>query len=75
MALEQRAAGIKVTTFVQRGDPAQQILNAAQPQDFDLIVLVTHGKGGMRAFWAGSVGPRVVIEAKIPLLLMPVKRI
>jgi nucleotide-binding universal stress UspA family protein len=74
MAVEQRAQGVKVNTFVRRGDPAQQIINAAQAQNFDLIVLATHGKGGMKAFWAGSVGPKVVIEARMPLLLVPVKR-
>jgi nucleotide-binding universal stress UspA family protein len=71
-AAGQRANGLKVSTLVRRGDPAQQILGLAQPQNFDLIVLGTHGKGGMKAFWAGSVAPKVVIEAKIPLLLVPV---
>jgi nucleotide-binding universal stress UspA family protein len=72
IAVEQRAQGVKVNIFVRRGDPPQQIINAAQ--NFDLIVLATHGKGGMKAFWAGSVGPKVVIEARIPLLLVPVNR-
>ena len=74
LAVDERASGLKVSTFVKRGDPAQQIIAAAQPQNFDLIVLGTHGKGGMKAFWAGSVAPKVVIEAKIPLLLVPVKK-
>ena len=74
LAVQERANGLKVGTFVKRGDPAQQIISAAQPQNFDLIVLGTHGKGGMKAFWAGSVAPKVVIEAKIPLLLVPVKK-
>ena len=74
IALELRAQGVKVSPFVRRGDPSQQIINAAQAQNFDLVVLATHGKGGMKAFWAGSVGPKVVIEARIPLLLVPVNR-
>jgi len=73
-AAEQRANGLKVSTSVRRGDPAQQILAVAQAQGTDLIVLGTHGKGGMKAFWAGSVAPKVVVEAKSPLLLVPVKR-
>ncbi len=66
--------GLKVSTLVRRGDPAQQILSLAQPQDIDLIVFGTHGKGGMSAFWSGSVAPKVVTEAKVPLLLVPVKK-
>jgi len=73
-ATEQRAHGLKVSTTVRRGDPAQQILAVAQAQGTDLIVLGTHGKGGMKAFWAGSVAPKVVVGAKSPLLLVPVKR-
>ncbi len=74
LAVKQRAQGVTVNTFVRRGDPAQQIISAAHAQNFDLIVLATHGKGGMKAFWAGSVGPKVVIDARIPLLLVPVNR-
>ncbi len=66
--------GLNVSTRVRRGDPAQQILSQAQPQDIDLIVLGTHGKSGMDAFWTGSVAPKVVTGAKVPLLLVPVKR-
>ncbi len=65
---------INVTTSVRRGDPAQQILNQAQPEEIDLIVFGTHGKGGMSAFWTGSVAPKVVTEARVPLLLVPIKR-
>lgn len=66
--------GLNVSTLVRRGDPAQQILSLAQPQDTDLIVLGTHGKSGMNAFWSGSVAPKVVTEAKVPLLLVPVRK-
>jgi nucleotide-binding universal stress UspA family protein len=74
LAAGQRASGLKVSTTVKRGDPAQQILSTAMSKDVDLIVLATHGKGGMKAFWAGSVAPKVVVEAKMPLLLVPVRK-
>jgi nucleotide-binding universal stress UspA family protein len=74
LALKLSEQGLKVSTRVRRGDPAQQILSQAQPQDIDLIVLATHGKSGMTAFWSGSVAPKVVTEAKVPMLLVPVKR-
>jgi len=37
-----------------------------------MIVLGTHGKAGMDAFWAGSVGPKISGRSKLPLLLVPV---
>ena len=73
VAARPRTTGVKIVTFVRRGDPLQQIIQAAQSQNIDLIVLATHGKGGMKAFWAGSVAPKVVIESRLPLLLVPVK--
>jgi nucleotide-binding universal stress UspA family protein len=64
-----RARGIPVRTTIRRGDPVQQIL--ADSQDEDLIVLGTHGKAGIDAFWAGSVAPKIVSQTRLPVLLVP----
>jgi nucleotide-binding universal stress UspA family protein len=64
-----RAQGIQARTTIRRGDPVQQIL--ADSQDEDLIVLGTHGKAGIDAFWAGSVAPKVVSQTRLPVLLVP----
>ena len=64
-----RAQGIESRTTIRRGDPVQQIL--ADSQDEDLIVLGTHGKAGMNAFWAGSVAPKIVSQTRLPVLLVP----
>ena len=67
-----RQQGIKVSAAVRRGDPVQQILNEADSRSIDMIVLATHGKSGMDAFWAGSVAPKVVMAARTAVLLVPV---
>jgi len=59
---------------VRRGDPAKQLIKAAEDTHSDVIVLGTHGKSGMGAFWSGSVAPKLVGQTRIPLLLVPVKR-
>lgn len=64
--------GIEVTTEVLRGDPAPQIAQEAKDEDDDLIVLGTHGRSGLNAFWSGSVAPRVLGLTRIPLLIIPV---
>ncbi len=64
-----RAQGIPVRTTIRRGDPVQQIL--ADSQDEDLLVLGTHGKAGIDAFWAGSVAPKIVSQTHLPVLLVP----
>jgi nucleotide-binding universal stress UspA family protein len=69
----QRGSDLNLETSIEvrRGDPAQQIVQAANAFNADLIVLTTHGKAGMGAFWAGSTAPRIVGYTHIPLLLIP----
>lgn len=66
------AKGINAGAEVQRGDPAVEVVNAAERCAADLIVLGTHGKKGMGAIWAGSVAPRIVARTRRPVLLVPV---
>ena len=66
------AQHIPVTGEVQRGDPARQIVHAAKRFQADVIVLGTHGKTAMDAFWSGSVTPKIATQTHLPLLLVPV---
>jgi nucleotide-binding universal stress UspA family protein len=63
---------IPVTGEVQRGDPAKQVIRAAREFQADMIVLGTHGKTAMDAFWSGSVTPKIATKTHLPLLLVPV---
>ena len=70
-ALELR--GLVASALVARGDPVAQILGAAQRGDTDLIVLSTHRKTGLEAFWSKSVAPRVAQATRKPLMLLPLE--
>lgn len=63
---------IPVTGEVQRGDPAKQIVRAAKEVQADMIILGTHSKTAMDAFWSGSVTPKIATQTHLPLLLVPV---
>lgn len=65
------AEGYRTSAEVARGDPAQTIVNVAERSNADLIVLSTHRRAGIDAFWARSVSPNVARRTKIPLLLIP----
>ncbi len=65
-------SGLAITAEVIRGDPAKTIVNTAHNMGVDLIVLGTHGKAGMNAFWQGSVAPKVLRQSQVPLLLVRV---
>ncbi len=64
-------AGLKVTYEIIRGDPSNLIVKAADQFEANLIILSTHRRAGMGAFWARSVAPKVAQRAKTPLLLIP----
>jgi nucleotide-binding universal stress UspA family protein len=65
---------LNVSAEVKRGDPARQVVQSADANHSQLIVLGTHGKSGMNAFWTGSVAPKIVEQTQIPILLVPVRR-
>jgi nucleotide-binding universal stress UspA family protein len=67
-----QAAGVTVTAVVLRGNPVTDIITAAEQAKTDLIVMATHGKIGIEAFWSRSAAPNVATRTIIPLLLVPV---
>jgi nucleotide-binding universal stress UspA family protein len=71
--IDLQASGLPTTAEVSRGDPAGAIARAAQHVQADLVVMGTHGKSGMDAFWSGSVAAQVSSRSRIPLLLVPVR--
>jgi nucleotide-binding universal stress UspA family protein len=68
-----RSAGLRAAAEVARGDPASEIVKSAEKAGADLIVLSTHRRAGMGAFWARSVAPNVANRSTLPLLLIPLK--
>ena len=66
--------GLTASVEIVRGDPASVIIKTAEHTDMDVIVLSTHRRKGMGAFWARSVAPKVAQKTKIPLLLIPLSQ-
>lgn len=66
-----RAAGIVVETVVHEGQPAQKILTLAADTDVDLIVMGTHGRGGVGHLLLGSVAEKVLRKAQCPVMVVP----
>jgi nucleotide-binding universal stress UspA family protein len=62
--------GVKAETMLRAGNPAEEILDAAEAGGFDLIVVGHRGMGAARRFLMGSVSERVVRHAKCPVLVV-----
>lgn len=69
-----RGAGLIATAQVLRGDPAKMLMTVACREELDLIVLATHGKTGLSAFWAGSLAHKICGYRQVPLLLLPIAK-
>ena len=66
--IKNRLRGVEVTTEVLFGNPAAAIVDAADANDADLIVMGTHGHGALMHVMMGNVAERVVRLAPCPVL-------
>jgi nucleotide-binding universal stress UspA family protein len=57
--------------LVPRGHPPEEILNAADEEGCDVIVLGTHGKGFLAHTFLGSVSSAVLNRTQKPVLIIP----
>ncbi len=53
--------------------PAETIMQQAQEQNADLIVVGTHGRGPVRRAVIGSVADKVIRAAEAPVLVLPAR--
>jgi nucleotide-binding universal stress UspA family protein len=66
---------IKVSVLVKTGKPFVEIIETAQEENVDLIIIATHGHTGMEHILFGSTAEKVVRKAPCPVLTLrePVK--
>lgn len=74
--LEQTAShlhlnsGISVSHQVVHGQPAERIAALARARRAGLIVMTTHGRGGLARLWLGSVADQLLRVTRTPVLLL-----
>lgn len=71
--LEKISSGLEqavpaVAAEVVRGQPVTAIIHFCQPGD--LLVMASHGRGGLLRFFLGSVAEGVVRRSTVPVLLI-----
>lgn len=67
-------SGLQVESTLLEGHPAEKILDFAEKQDADMIVIGSLGKTDIERFLLGSVSEKVVRNAKIPVLVVHGKK-
>jgi nucleotide-binding universal stress UspA family protein len=62
--------GVKVETFARQGDPADAILDVAEEQNADLIIVGNKGMSGAKRFLLGSVPNKVSHHAPCSVMII-----
>jgi nucleotide-binding universal stress UspA family protein len=73
--LEKRAGelsslGIEASPLVVHGNTANEILDFAEKNDINLIIISTHGYTGPSIWPLGSIANKILQKSRIPLLLI-----
>jgi nucleotide-binding universal stress UspA family protein len=64
------SAGVSVHTHAREGDPAQAILEVAERENADLIIVGNKGMAGAKRFLLGSVPNKVSHHAPCSVLIV-----
>lgn len=70
VAAAARCDDIAVTSALLEGPPAERLAAYARDHDIQLVVMTTHGRGGLSRLWLGSVADRLLRKVEVPVLLL-----
>jgi nucleotide-binding universal stress UspA family protein len=65
-----RMAGIDVSFLIWTGDPGDMIVEAAEAEHADMVLVGSHGRGAVGRLFLGSVSEHVVRNARCPVLVV-----
>ena len=68
-----KTAGVRYRGIIEDGRPASKILEIAERERAELIVVGRRGRGEVAELLLGSVSHEVVLHSKRPVLLVPRK--
>jgi len=68
---DAETAGLKARIQVRTGNPSIQIVNEAAALEGSIIVMATHGAGGLKRWVIGSVTDKAIRSAHRPVLVIP----
>ncbi|WP_336037761.1 universal stress protein [Halobacterium yunchengense] len=64
--------GVSVERALVDGSPSREIVRYAEDEGCDLVVMGTHGRGGIDRLLLGSVAEKVVRSSTVPVLTVRV---
>jgi nucleotide-binding universal stress UspA family protein len=69
-ALQEIPRNVGVTTRLEHGEIADTLLKAVKGDDYDLLVMGSHGHSRVHRALLGSVSEKVLHKAAVPVLML-----
>lgn len=70
LVADLKGRGVDAVAERLEGDAAHELIDRAKSGAADLLVMATHGRGGLERAWLGSVADEVVHHVRLPVLLV-----
>jgi nucleotide-binding universal stress UspA family protein len=70
LVVRGRRAGVPTSFLVWEGDPGPSIVDAAEAEEADLVVIGSRGRNRIERAVLGSVSDHVIRHARCPVLIV-----
>ena len=70
-AVNLKNSGLEAVVELTSGAPHVHVIDYAKQHGVDLIVMSTHGHGGLKRMLLGSTTDRVIRSGELPVLVVP----
>ena len=71
IAGQLKSEGFEAETAIQEGAAVENIVDYSKEHGIDLVVMSSHGYGGIKRLLLGSVTDRVIRSCEVPVLVLP----
>lgn len=65
-----KKSGIKATYTILSGKPAESMVEYVNDNNYDLVIIATHGRSGITKWFWGSVAEKILRAINVPVLLV-----
>jgi nucleotide-binding universal stress UspA family protein len=73
MAGAVKEQGLQAEALLVQGPTTETLLEEVERLQIDLIVMGSHGRGGLYKAFVGSVSEQVLDKSPVPVLIVPSK--
>lgn len=72
LATSIEEAGVPCRTVIRQGHPVEELLDAIETEDADLLIIAKRGEGALSRFIVGSTTRKLLRGAAIPILVVDI---